>query len=625
MSNSFQTTGNDDLDAVIAAFLQALERGDAPDRDDLIKEQPQFEEELRAFFADLDGLPNVEGEEATEEFAAGNDSSRVIGNYELVQKIGSGGMGEVWVAKQSKPVKRRVALKLIKAGMDSKQVVSRFEAERQALAAIDHPNVAKVLDAGTTPSGQPYFVMELVNGAPLTKFCDEAKLGIRERLELMVQIANAVQHAHHKGIVHRDLKPANILVTVIDGKPVPKIIDFGLAKALGGRLTDESFATHFGSVMGTLEYMAPEQAGYSGQDVDTRADIYSLGVILYELLTGLLPFDSSRLRQAALDEMLRIIREEEPARPSLRFSSSESAPSYAAVRRSEPKQLAGLLRSELDWIVMKSLDKDRNRRYETASSFSQDINRYLIGDTVQAHPPTLAYRLRKFARRNKEIAAAMTAILVVFLLGAGGTLYGLWKAQDEARKAKAAEQIAEAKSIEALASLRESQLNLNRSVLRQSNLHWTNGDPSEAIRTLNRIPTNARSIEWQLANLLYTGGFKQLDYVEAPIVDVAGAKDCDRVACVWENGQVAVVDGNGKLLNRYRLEKKPTAIGLSADGESLALGGDNWLKVYDSLSNQLISSYECESTVTALSLNTPTNVFSGHRDGFLRWWSVGKS
>ncbi|MCA9194744.1 MAG: serine/threonine protein kinase, partial [Planctomycetales bacterium] len=265
MSNSFQTTGNDDLDAVIASFLQALERGDAPDRDDLIKERPQFEEELRAFFADLDGLPNVEGEEATEEFAAGNDSSRVIGNYELVQKIGSGGMGEVWVAKQSKPVKRRVALKLIKAGMDSKQVVSRFEVERQALAAIDHPNVAKVLDAGTTPLGQPFFVMELVNGAPLTKYCDEAKLSVQERLELMVQIASAVQHAHHKGIVHRDLKPANILVTVIDGKPVPKIIDFGLAKALGGRLTEESFATHFGSVMGTLEYMAPEQAGYSGQ------------------------------------------------------------------------------------------------------------------------------------------------------------------------------------------------------------------------------------------------------------------------------------------------------------------------------------------------------------------------
>ncbi len=238
----------------------------------------------------------------------------IAGRYTLQQKIGEGGMGEVWVAKQTEPVKRRVALKLIKTGMDSRAVLQRFEHERQALAMMDHPNIARVLDGGLTPTGQPFFVMELVNGLPLTKFCDETRLSTKERLELFVPICQAVQHAHQKGIVHRDLKPANILVTVIDGKGVPKVIDFGVAKAIAGKLTDESLSTQFGAVVGTLEYMSPEQAGFSGEDIDTRADIYSLGVILYELLTGLRPIDAGRLKKAALTEMIRIIREDEPAK-----------------------------------------------------------------------------------------------------------------------------------------------------------------------------------------------------------------------------------------------------------------------------------------------------------------------
>ena len=267
----------------------------------------------------------------------------IAGRYTLVEKIGEGGMGDVWVAKQTEPVKRKVALKLIKAGMDSRAVLQRFEQERQALAIMEHPNIARVIDGGMTAERRPFFVMELVNGLPLTKFCDEAKMGIRDRLELFASICQAVQHAHQKGIIHRDLKPSNILVTIIDGKPIPKVIDFGVAKATSGRLTDESLSTQFGAVVGTLEYMSPEQAGFSGEDIDTRADIYSLGVILYELLTGLRPIDARRLKKAAITEMLRIIKEEGPSKPSTRLSTDASAPSMAVLRHTEPRKLAALL------------------------------------------------------------------------------------------------------------------------------------------------------------------------------------------------------------------------------------------------------------------------------------------
>ncbi len=311
----------------------------------------------------------------------------IAGRYTLQQKIGEGGMGEVWVAKQSEPVKRKVAVKLIKPGMDSRGVLQRFEQERQALAMMDHPNIAKVFDAGLTPTSQPFFVMELVNGLPLCTFCDEMKLTPKERLELFVPICQAVQHAHQKGIVHRDLKPANILVTMIDARPVPKVIDFGVAKATAGRLTDESMSTQFGSVIGTLEYMAPEQAGFSAEDIDTRADIYSLGVILYELLTGLRPIDARRLHNAALTEMIRLIREEEPSKPSTRLSTDDALPSLAALRQTDPRKLMAMLRGELDWVVMKCLEKHRDRRYETASGLARDVQRYLADEPVEARPP----------------------------------------------------------------------------------------------------------------------------------------------------------------------------------------------------------------------------------------------
>jgi serine/threonine protein kinase/tetratricopeptide (TPR) repeat protein len=343
--------------------------------------------------------------------------AQIAGRYLLVEKIGEGGMGEVWVAKQLEPVKRKVALKLIKAGMDIRAVLQRFEAERQALALMDHPNIARVLDGGLTADRRPFFVMELVNGLPLSRFCDDARLGICGRLELFVAVCQAVQHAHQKGIIHRDLKPSNILVTLIDGKAVPKVIDFGVAKAVGGKLLDESLSTQFGAVVGTLEYMAPEQAGWSGSDIDTRADVYSLGVILYEMLTGLRPLDAKRLQKAAITEMVRIIQEQEPSRPSTRVSTDESAPSLAALRHTEPKKLAALLRGELDWVVMKCLDKQRDRRYETANGLARDIERYLANEVVEARPPSPGYRVRKFVSRHKGQVVATGLVLLALLAG----------------------------------------------------------------------------------------------------------------------------------------------------------------------------------------------------------------
>ncbi|MCI0456598.1 MAG: tetratricopeptide repeat protein, partial [Gemmataceae bacterium] len=320
--------------------------------------------------------------------------------------------------QQHEPVKRLVAVKLIKAGMDSRQVLARFEAERQALALMDHPHIAKVLDAGATPDGRPFFVMELVKGVPLTRYCDEQRLTPRQRLELFLPVCQAIQHAHQKGIIHRDVKPSNVLVALYDGKPVPKVIDFGVAKATSEPLTERTAQTGFGTVVGTLEYMSPEQASFNPLDIDTRSDIYSLGVLLYELLTGSPPFGRRELEQAGLLEMLRVIREQEPQRPSARLNTAEGLPALAANRGTEPAKLTRLVRGELDWIVMKALDKDRSRRYETANGFALDVQRYLADEPVLACPPSRGYRLRKFVRRNRA-QLAVAAALGLLLLGVG--------------------------------------------------------------------------------------------------------------------------------------------------------------------------------------------------------------
>jgi serine/threonine protein kinase/WD40 repeat protein len=370
-----------------------------------------------------------------------------IGPFKLLELIGEGGMGAVWMAEQREPVQRKVALKIIKAGMDSKQVVARFEAERQALALMDHPHIAKVFDGGTTDGGRPYFVMELVKGVPITRYCDEHRLTPRERLELFVPVCQAIQHAHTKGIIHRDVKPGNVLVAPYDGVPVPKVIDFGVAKATGQRLTERTLFTGFGAVVGTLEYMSPEQAELNNQDIDTRSDIYSLGVLLYELLTGTTPLRRKRLKQAAFTELLRLIREEEPPRPSTRLSESkDTLSSISAQRNTEPAKLARLVRGELDWIVMKALEKDRCRRYDTANSLALDVQHYLADEPVQACPPTVGYRLRKLARRHKAPMAAASLVLLALVAGIIGTTWGLVRAdkalselQDQQARTQAAE------------------------------------------------------------------------------------------------------------------------------------------------------------------------------------------
>jgi serine/threonine protein kinase/tetratricopeptide (TPR) repeat protein len=357
----------------------------------------------------------------------------VIGPYKLLEQVGEGGMGVVYMAEQTRPVRRKVALKIIKPGMDTKQVIARFEAERQALALMDHPNIARVLDAGATESGRPYFVMELVRGVPITDYCDRAKLSIPERLALFVQVCQAVQHAHQKGVIHRDIKPSNILVTLHDGVPVPKVIDFGVAKAMGQSLTEKTLYTGFLQLVGTPLYMSPEQAEFSGLDIDTRSDIYSLGVLLYELLTGTTPFDSDTLRKAAFDEVRRIIREQEPPKPSTRISSlGETLTDVSAKRGSDPRRLGRVVRGELDWIVMKALEKDRNRRYETATGLGADVRRYLADEPVQACPPSAWYRLSKTARRHR--AALVTAAVVTSALLLG-TAVSTWQAV-RARKAE---------------------------------------------------------------------------------------------------------------------------------------------------------------------------------------------
>ena len=404
-------------DADLRGRVEALLRADAPSPDD-----------ATGTFGDDSDTADPD-RTATHTTRGDNPDTVLAGKYRLTEPIGHGGMGSVWVAHQFEPVKRKVAVKLIKAGMDSKCVLARFEAERQALAVMDHPNIAKVLDGGLTPDGRPFFVMELVKGVPITEYCDAYMLTPKERLALFVPVCQAIQHAHQKGVIHRDIKPTNVLVAVYDDKPVPKVIDFGIAKATGGVLTEHTIETAFGGVVGTPQYMSPEQASLNNLDIDTRSDVYSLGVLLYELLTGSPPFARKELEKRGLLEILRVVREEDPPRPSTKLSTADALPSLSANRSTEPKKLTGLLRNELDWIVMKALEKDRARRYETANGFAADVNRFLAGEAVHAHPPSAAYRLKKFVRRNKPQVIAAAVVLVALLAGIAGATVGLVEAK----------------------------------------------------------------------------------------------------------------------------------------------------------------------------------------------------
>jgi len=418
-------------------FLAALEKGTPEDRAAYLEEACKDDPELRRRVERLLEAhpragnflenPVLPPGEATAAFVpSGKPVGTIIaGRYKLLEQIGEGGMGTVWVAEQIEPVRRKVALKLIKAGMDSQSVLARFEAERQALALMDHPNIAKVLDGGVTEQGRPFFVMEYVKGVPLTQYCDDARLNIEERLALFIPVCLAVQHAHQKGIVHRDLKPSNVLVCLYDGKPVPKVIDFGLAKAMHQPLSERTLHTAHGVMLGTPLYMSLEQAELNNLDVDTRTDVYSLGVILYELLTGTTPLEKQRFKEAAWNEMLRLIKEESPPRPSTRLSSTATSPSIAAQRQMEPVKLSRLLKGELNWIVMKALEKERSRRYGSPGTFAEDIERYLRREVVQARPPSASYRARKFIQRHR--AAVLTVAAFAVLLAAA-SIISTWQA-----------------------------------------------------------------------------------------------------------------------------------------------------------------------------------------------------
>ena len=432
--------------AARAAFLDGACEGDAALRA-TVEESLAAHAEAEQFFTQSNAALVATGDELSLSSSLGKlddeeELGTCIGHYKLLQRLGEGGCGVVYLAEQEKPVRRRVALKVIKLGMDTKSVLARFEAEQQALALMDHPNIARVLDAGVTDSGRPYFVMELVHGVKITTYCDENQLNIRQRLKLFLQVCHAIQHAHQKGIIHRDIKPSNILVTLHDGAAVPKVIDFGIAKAVEGRLTDQTLFTPCEQFIGTPAYMSPEQAEFRGLDVDTRTDIYSLGVMLYELLTGKTPFDQKELMASGLDAMRRTLRDREPQAPSKKVEGlrGEELTQTAMRRRVEPARLKSLLSRDLDWIVMKALEKDRRRRYETTNGLAADVRRYLDNEPVVASPPSRLYRLQKLVRRNRVAFAAGAVVVVALAACAVVSTWLLMKERDARRQVQLAEQ-----------------------------------------------------------------------------------------------------------------------------------------------------------------------------------------
>jgi WD40 repeat protein/serine/threonine protein kinase len=565
-----------------AAYLEQACQGDSGLRAE-VESLLQARQDAGGFLAGPGSFPVATVDEPVSE-----RPGAVIGPYKLLEQIGEGGFGVVFMAEQTEPVRRKVALKVLKPGMDTRQVVARFEAERQALALMDHPNIARVLDGGQTTSGRPYFVMDLVKGLPITEYCDQAQLTPRERLELFLQVCQALQHAHQKGIIHRDLKPSNVLVTVHDTTPVVKVIDFGVAKALGQELTDKTLFTGFAQMIGTPLYMSPEQAGQSGLDIDTRSDIYSLGVLLYELLTGTTPFDKERLRTAGYDELRRIIREEEPPRPSARISTlGQAATTFPTRRQSDPKRLSQLFRGELDWIVMKALEKDRDRRYESASVFAQDVQHYLNDEPVLACPPSARYRFRKFARRNKRALVTAALLGAILLVAAGAvTASALWVASQATERLRA-----EAAAKNDL----EEALYVSRTALAGREL--AAGNVGRAEELLDACPERLRGWEWHfLKRRRYDDPLPAIEH-PTTVIRVAFSPDGRQLASLSRDGTLKVCDvRTGRILHTLNTAigsvataaDIPRGMAYSPDGRYLALARqDSDVQVWDATRGQL--------------------------------------
>jgi WD40 repeat protein/serine/threonine protein kinase len=542
-----------------------------------------------------------------------------IGSYKLLQQIGEGGMGVVYMAEQTEPVRRMVALKIIKPGMDSAQVIARFEAERQALAMMDHPNIARVLDAGTTESGRPYFVMELVHGVPITQFCDDSKLSPRERLALFVPVCQAIQHAHQKGIIHRDVKPSNVLVTMYDDKPVPKVIDFGVAKAIEQRLTEKSLFTQFGALVGTFEYMSPEQVEMNALGVDTRSDVYSLGVLLYELLTGTTPIERKRLRTAALDELVRLIKEEEPPRPSVKLSSSDNLPKIAAARKTEPERLSKLVRGDIDWIVMKCLEKDRSRRYDTVSGLARDVERHLADEPVEACPPSAVYRARKFLRKHRRgVLTTVAVMLVCVLAGVGQTLHALRQRQAEAlaiaerERAAEAEQTAAAKQHEAERARQQLEQTLYASRIQLAQRAWQENHISHARELLETHWDAAGKEPFTFKAHVQSGNTMTV------------SPDGRRIASSGDGGKVKLWDSaTGKELLSLDHPRQVDDVAFSPDGRRLASAcWDRMVRLWDSATGKELLSFKAHDDVVMSVAFSPDGqrLASGGRDKLVKVW-----
>ncbi len=549
-----------------------------------------------------------------------------IGPYKLIEQVGEGGFGVVFLAEQQQPIRRKVALKVLKPGMDTRQIVTRFEAERQALALMDHANIARVLDGGETTSGRPYFVMELVKGIPITQYCDEHQLTPRERLALFLPVCQAVQHAHQKGIIHRDLKPSNVLIAAYDGRPEPKVIDFGVAKALGQQLTERTLLTGFGGIIGTLEYMSPEQAEFNAHDVDTRADIYSLGVLLYEILTGTTPLTKQRLKEAEVTEALRLIREEEPPKPSSRLrGSKDSLASISALRKLEPAKLTKEIRGELDWIVMKALEKDRSRRYETADRLARDIESYLNDEPVEAGPPSASYRLRKFARKNRKLLGVAAAFA---LLMTAGTVASLWQAV----RATQAEQTASQERDRAEAETKRSRRNLYDAHMRLAQSAWEEARVKRVLELLELYrpaggEEDLRGFEWHYLHKLTDSALLTFKGHKALVWCVVFSPDGTRLATASEDGTVKVWDtANGREIRPLKGHKSFVAsVAFSPDGKQLASASfDRTVLLWDVASGKMIRPFKGHTgAVVSVAFSPDGNqLATGSHDGTVKLWNT---
>lgn len=564
-----------------------------------------------------------------------------IGHYQLLQKLGEGGMGVVYLARQEHPVRRQVALKLIKPGMDSQQVLARFEAERQALALMDHPNIARVFDAGTASDGRPYFVMELVHGVAITQYCHAKRLTPPQRLELFISVCHAVQHAHHKGVIHRDLKPSNVLVKEAEGRPGVRIIDFGLAKAIGPGLTEESAYTQFGQIVGTIGYMSPEQASFNTADIDTRTDVYALGVLLYELLTGETPFDRSQLKLAAIDEMLRTIREDDPKRPSSRLSSHNSLPLIATNRSMDARKLQRLLRGELDWIVMRALEKNRARRYDTPNTLAQDLERYLKQQPIAAGPPGVLYQVRKFAVRHRGPVLAFAMLLFSLVVGVIGTSLGLIRAVSAERSALIEEilsswdygrQLCESGEIahgvliiaQALESVPSTETDLKQSLLLELTAWHRQCDTLQGVY---KHPDKVLALAMNPGQHVFATGCADgvirrfsIDKNEVAELGSTGA-EVRAVAITTDASIVVSGDADGQLLiwsdasdsPSHRLEKIEgaiAAVAISPDQRLLLCGGsDQHVRLWDLKNRTLLHSIPVEFPILTASFSSDSRVF----------------